>query len=443
MNITILGGGIAGAVAAKYAQKKGFKKIDLIEKETILGGVHKDIKIEGLHFDIGTFFFDTSHTAFKVFELKEQMWYIQDFNCLSLTNNGNLDLYPVTIKGYIKEWGVNNFLLDALVMIFYRIKHKLSRKDFICVDDELEYYFGPFYRKTGLRKYVQRLYGMSPSEIGLQFSKKRLKYVTDQFRFNQIFKKIVSFQFGKLNKWRMVPSIYARPISGFSAMYSHIAEELRNNDINLNLGDPIQKILIEEKKIVTKEDKVYTYDHLLSSIPLELLCKFCNVPLNLKLEYKPLYTLFYISEEEPIPDCHVLFNFREQGFWKRVTFHSCYYKNTDKHYFNVESIPNEVHLREPNGVNLLDQDFRKAFVNTLWEEKFQNMKLAGHHLTPNAYPIYKTDFDVNALQEIKQYFASKDIYLIGRQGEFDYISSSDAALSSIETIDKILSRLQG
>ncbi|NJN10177.1 MAG: NAD(P)-binding protein [Richelia sp. RM2_1_2] len=438
MNLTILGGGIAGAVAAKYAKEKGFNNIELIEKDVKLGGLHKDIEIDNLHFDIGAFFFDASHTVLQVFDLKKYMWQIPEFNCLSLTNKGNLDLYPVTMKGYIKEWGFHNFCLDASKLIITRIQKTLNSQNWNCVDDELEYYFGPFYRKTGLRSYVERLYGMSPSDISLQFSGKRLGYVTNAVKFNQIIKKIATFKFSELNKWRIAPSIYARPISGFSAMYNYIADELKDSDIDLNFGEQIQKILLDEKKIIAKDNREYQYDYLLSSIPLGLLCKLCDVPLNQKLEYKPLYTLFFVADEAPIDNCHVLFNFSEKGFWKRVTFHSSYYQNNGRHYFNVESIPNETHLQDTNIVNILEQDFRDTFKNISWGEKFQNIKLVGHNLTPNAYPVYRRDFNVEAIAQVKQYFASKDIYLVGRQGEFDYISSGDAALSSIKAIDQIL-----
>ncbi len=439
MNITILGGGVAGVVAAKYASKKGFNDVCLIEKETKLGGLHKDIEIDGIHFDIGAFFFDVSHTVLEVFPLKNYMWNINNFTCLSLTNKGNLDLYPVTMKGYLKEWGINNFCLDVIGLILTRIESICTGNKFYSVDDELKYYFGPFYNKTGLRSYVERLYGMSPSEISLQFSGKRLGYIKNALRLEEILKKIIKLQFGELNKWKISPTIYARPASGFSAMYGYIHDDLQTNNVKLNLGDQIEKILIDEKKIIAKNDKVYKYDYLVSSIPLALLCKLSNVPLNLKLEHKPLYSLFYISEEQPIRDCHVLFNFSEHGFWKRITFHSGYYESDSAtNYFTVESMPNEEHLKSQNGVNILDSDLRKAFVNTEWEDKFKNIKLIGHHLTPNAYPIYRTDFDLNALEEVKQYFASKSIYLAGRQGEFDYVSSSDAALSSIRAINNIL-----
>jgi protoporphyrinogen oxidase len=440
MKIIMLGGGITGAAGAKYAVDKGISDVCLIEKDTRLGGLHKDIQLEGHHYDLGAFFFPGFHTIFNVFNIEDKMHYIESFNPLSLTNKGNLDSYPVTMKGYIKEQGLSNLLLDILGLIKYRIQWNLSGSQFKTADDELQYYFGPFYQKTGLRKYVERLYGMSPASIGLQFSGKRLGYVTDAVRFKTVVSKLATFKFGDLNKWGISPSVYARPSDGFSAMYNYIAEDLKTNNVDVNLGEQIQKILIDEKKIISSDNKVYSYDKLLSSIPIGLLCKLCDVPFNLKLDYKPLYSLFYTSDEEIIPNCQVLFNFTERGFWKRVTLHSSYYgDDMGKSYFIVESIPTDDHLQDSDGVNILDRDFRESFADTEWSDKLKNIQLIGHELTLNAYPIYRNDFKVEALQELKDYFEAKSIFLVGRQGEFDYISSSDAALSSITAIDKILS----
>jgi protoporphyrinogen oxidase len=440
MKITILGGGIAGAAGAKYAVEKGVSDVCLIEKDTKLGGLHKDIQLEGHHYDLGAFFFPEFHTIFNTFNIKDKMYYVENFNCLSLTDKGNLDAYPVTMKGYIKEWGLPSFCSDILGLITHRIQWKLSGNQFKTADDELQYYFGPFYRRTGLRKYVERLYGMSPDLISSQFSGKRLGYVTEAVRFKTILGKLVTFKFGELNKWRISPSIYARPKGGFSEMYTYIEEELNTSNIDVNLGEQIQKILIDEKKIINSDNKTYSYDSLLSSIPIGLLCKLCDVPFNLKLEYKPLYSIFYTSDQEIMPGCQTLFNFTERGFWKRVTFHSDYYGGDNgKSYFTLESIPNEEHLQDADGINILDRDFRQSFANTEWADRLKNIHVVGYELTSNAYPIYRNDFKLEAIQELKDYFEKKSIFLVGRQGEFDYISSSDAALSSIKAIDKILS----
>jgi protoporphyrinogen oxidase len=439
MKLTILGGGVAGAVAAGYAASKGIDDISLIEKETFLGGLHRDVVIDDFHYDIGAFFFWPYHKLIHVFPgVKDLMVDIEPLYCLSLTEKGNLDIYPSTLKGYVKDWGITNLCLDILGLVTNRIKMRASGHKFNSVDDEMKYYLGPFYQKTGLRKYIARLYGMSPSDVGLEFSQKRMSFIAERFRTGEILNKVLTLKANRLNQWTTFPISYARPTSGFSSMYSYIGEELKRQNVNLYFGTQIKQIFIDEKKIVASDGKVHTYEHLLSSIPLTLLCKLSGVPLNIKLQHKPLYSLFYVSDCEIIPKCHVLYNFTERGLWKRITFHSSYYgTEKNKHYFVVEAMPEDKHLNNDDGVSLLDRDLKDTFANTNFFEHINNAKLIGSHLTPNAYPIYTKDFDSEVIDKVKQLFSSKSIYLVGRQGEFDYLSSSDVAQSAIYTIDKL------
>jgi protoporphyrinogen oxidase len=442
MKLTILGGGVAGAVAAAYARQNGIYDVELIEKENRLGGLHRDIEIEDLHFDIGAFFFWPYHKLIHVFPgIRDLMVDIEPLECLSLTEKGSLDLYPSTMRGYLRNWGHLSTCLDVLQVMSNRILMGFSKQKFSSVDDEMKYYLGPFYQKTGLKKYISRLYGMPAEEVGLEFSQKRMSFIAKRFSTKEILKRLITFKVKDFSSWTTFPISYARPASGFSSMYSYIEEDLKKQKINLHLGQSIKQIFVDKKQILTNDSKIYTYDHLLSSIPLSLLCKLTNIPLNIKLELKALYSLFYISEREVIPDCHVLYNFTERGLWKRVTFHSSYYgQKNSKHYFVVEVIPEEKHLNNNCVVDLLDADFKDSFFNTDFKEIIKDASLIGSHLTPNAYPIYKKDFNTKAIEEIKAFFDSKSIHLVGRQGEFDYLSSSDVAQSAIKTVDKILSR---
>ncbi|MBW4671710.1 MAG: NAD(P)-binding protein [Cyanomargarita calcarea GSE-NOS-MK-12-04C] len=439
MKLTILGGGVAGAVAAGYAASKGINDISLIEKDMSLGGLHRDIVIDDFHYDIGAFFFWPYHKLIHVFPgVKDLMVDIEPLYCLSLTEKGNLDLYPSTLKGYMKDWGITDLCLDVFGLVTNRIKMRLSGHKINSVDDEMKYYLGPFYQKTGLRKYIARLYGMSPSDVGLEFSQKRMSFIAERFRTSEILNKLLTLKANRLNQWTTFPISYARPTSGFSSMYSYIGEELKRQNVNLCFGVQIKEILIDEKKIITSDGKVYTYEHLLSSIPITLLCKLSGIPLNIKLQHKSLYSLFYVSNSEIIPKCHVLYNFTERGLWKRITFHSSYYgTEKNKHYFVVEAMPEERHLND-DGVSMLDQDFKDTFANTEFFGNIKKAELIGSHLTPNAYPIYTKDFDTGAIDEVKQFFSRKSIYLVGRQGEFDYLSSSDVAQSAINTINRLL-----
>ncbi len=441
MKLLILGGGVAGSVAASYAVKRGINQVLVLEREETLGGLHQDVVFDDLHFDIGAFFFWPYHKILATFPgLKEYMVLIQETNFLSLSEKGNLDFYPPTAKGYIRDWGIGSFVTDAAGLVTSRIKHQVFPTKFQSVDDEMKYFMGRFYEKMGLRKYIARLYGIEPSEISTEFSTKRLQFLKERLSNKQILQKLSMLKLSDLNRYATVETSYARPVDGFSRMYGYIEQELRNQNVDLQFNAKIDKILLSEKQVVMHDGTVHSYDALLSSIPLSVFCKLSNTPLSLTLKFKPLYSLFYEVASEPIPGCHVLFNFSQRGFWKRITFHSSYYGSSNgKSYFVLESMPEDSQVGDSNTVASLDQDFRNSFDHTDFSIHIQSAKLLGSKIIPNAYPIYTKDFDPSVIDSLKQQLVSDSAYIVGRQGEFDYISSSDVANSSIRSIDEILS----
>lgn len=443
MKLVILGGGVAGVVAARYAIQQGFNQVTILEKDSSLGGLHRDVVIDDLHFDIGAFLFWHYHQLIQMFpEVREALCLIEDANFLSLTEKGSLDIYPPTVGGYIRDWGIPSLCIDTLKLVLSRAKISLSRRESKSVDDEMEYYLGPFYEKLGLKRYISRLYGMPASDVGLQFFKQRLEFIKDPLSFKQLLRKFISGRLDDLSKGMSLRSVYARPASGFSAMYDQIFEELKHDGVNIHLNAQVQSIQVQDKQVILSNGEIYEYDYLMSSIPLGIFCKLCNISLNLKLKFKPLYSLFYAADqEEVIPDCHVLFNFTQRGLWKRITFHSSYYGlEQNQSYFVVESMPDDNHLSDPDATQFLDKDFKDTFRNTPWNSAVDGARFLGSCITPNAYPIFDTNFNPSAVEKIAESLAQDSIYLIGRQGKFDYLNSSDAALSSVQAINSLLGK---
>ncbi len=439
MKLLILGGGIAGCVASAHAVRSGISEVTILEREKHLGGLHQDVVINNTHFDTGNFVFWPDHKVFELFPgLTKHMIPIEKFYFRSLSDKGNLDFYPPTVQGYIKDWGIASFLTESVDLILSRIKHQLIGDKFKSVDDELRYYMGNFYEKMGLCNYVRRLYGMNPSEVSTEFFTIRLQFIKEQLSIIQAFKKLIMFNFSAIGRYNNVTNLYTRPINGFSSVYSYIERKLHEQSVNIQFGSDIDKIILGEKKVIMKDDTVHSYDYLLSSIPLHILCKLSKILLPLRLNFKPLYSLFYEFDTQSIPDCHVLFNFTEKGFWKRITFHSSYYGNSNnKGYFVVESMSDKFESCAET-VTLLDKDFKDTFEGTTYISLVESAKLVGSKVVPNAYPIYTKDFDVSIIHNIKKILASQSVYLVGRQGEFNYIASSDVAKNSIKVVDEIL-----
>ena len=65
-------------------------------------------------------------------------------------------------------------------------------------------------------------------------------------------------------------------------------------------------------------------------------------------------------------------------------------------------------------------------------------KLVGNNILKNAYPILDMNLDRGKVLAFIEQLKREDIFLVGRQGEFDYISSSDASANAVKVITEII-----
>lgn len=442
--IVIIGGGAAGVSAAAYALQKGFLDVTLIESSGTLGGLHKDVEIDGLHFDLGAFFFWQHHNILRLFPgLAQILVYAESSKHFTLTNQHNLDHYPLTLKSYIQENGYLDTAADFFRVFYRRISKPIST----CknVSDVMTYYMGPFFKKTGLHFYIERLYGLDPKLLDTEFAYHRLESVISKFTIKNMLHALLMGNLNYFKKYEILRETWARPESGFESMYQFIQAKLQELKCEIILRENVERINLCEKTIETGSGLTISYDYLFSSQPLMTTASMSGISLDLNLKYRPLCSLFYEVPFEIMKDCFVLFNFTHRGRWKRATFHSNYYnrnKSGDsklRHYFVVESLP-KVNQCESETVRLLDQDFKNTFAATKWEDTFQHAKLVGHHVTRNAYPVFDMGFDRSRITDFKQCMQDAGVYMVGRQGQFVHNSSSDASRSSILAIDDIIEK---
>ena len=441
--IVIAGGGVAGVSAAAFALQQGFSNVTIIESSKTLGGLHKDVEINGLHYDLGAFFFWPFHSMMSLFPgITNLLVATESTKHLSLTRKFNLDVYPLTLKQYIKENGLGSTVYDILRLFRYRLFHNAGR----CTnaDELLTYYMGFFYRKTGLKNYIRRLYNMDPEEIGIEFCEKRLGFILERFKMKSFIHSFIRLKWKNFNRFTIAVNAWARPETGFKTLYAYIETTLRKNNCAIIAGDSLAKIHTRQKRMETASGKILEYDYLISSMPLAATGQLAGIPFEGALPYKALCSLFYESKAEPVPGCFVLYNFSENGNWKRITFHSAYYNQQRaaavdaRHYFVVESMPDDIQTNSSNMAALLDRDFKDSFSGTKWEVHFSKAVLAGHHITLNAYPVLDIHFEREKVLAFKETMREMDIYMAGRQGEFEYVSSSDASEAAINAVKDIM-----
>ena len=428
IKVAILGGGVTGVTLAKELAKSSNFDIDLIEKASSLGGFHRNFEVGELKYDIGAFTFHKEHHLFKAFPGIIDLYQPIGNNFGSVVGKNNLDSYPCSLKGYIKYNGLQSLIKTCLEMPFSKLLYWQKNN----IPAFVKYYIGKSaYHKTGLKNYIERLYQVSDKKIDLQFANKRLSCIKETGSLRAILAKRFKNERGFLEP-AVMKSVYVRPKAGFNKIYSTFHETLVSSGVSVKLNSQITSI----RKITTGakpqfeieiqgEKKIY--DEVVSTIPIPVVSQLIGQPLKRDFDSIDLLTLFYRFNGDMKHQYNVLHNFTLDGAWKKITTFSQYYgKHEGDDYFSVE-----ITLDPDAKANVVQlQKQFEAHVQSLglYAGEF---KLQGSLITKNAYPVYLRE-NVDEVLRVKDYLRTWGLRLAGRQGEFDYLNSSDASANAVK-----------
>jgi protoporphyrinogen oxidase len=175
--VAVLGGGAAGVTAARHLAKSSLARVDLIEIAPELGGLHKSVVIEGKAYDVGAFAFGETHELLKTFAELAGQFVPVCAKYRRITPAGSVDIYPASIEGYVKDYGLINAAQAFIGLYWSKLRYR--KRDSVMA--YASFYVGRrLYESTGLKHYIERLYALPDSDIGLEFALQRLRYL-DQF----------------------------------------------------------------------------------------------------------------------------------------------------------------------------------------------------------------------------------------------------------------------
>jgi protoporphyrinogen oxidase len=428
--IAILGGGVAGVTLA--AELAGLQELEitLLEKEEHLGGLHKTVVIDGCAYDIGTFLFPQDHQYFRSFPEFSSGFAPIDYRPVSIRLSGALDAYPLTLAGYRRDYGLGEVILSGLDCLRCRLVHRRRET----LPAYVKYYIGGrTYVRSGLKHYIERLYHTEDVNVDRLFAEQRLQRLQQHLSLDAIVARIAArlrrrhIQIGPRRIVRV------RPPGGFQEFYGPLRDHLEGQGVRITAGCLIQRIQPSHSGFsITFHDHTEQFDRVLSTIPIPTLADYLALPLSARFEYMKLVSLFYRFHGNAGFEGQVLFNYSQEGWWKRVTRFSEYYGRHDgDEYFVVE-----VTARDPWDVTVdgLREDFERH-VRTLGLFSGR-LAYQGHTVTENAYPLFRVD-EIRRLEEAKERIQSLGIDIVGRQGNFEYLSSWLTALKAKALAERV------
>lgn len=430
MRIAILGGGVAGTVLARQLSRTPSFRIDLLERNTALGGLHRSVQINDTWYDIGTFLFDRNHALLQTFPALYSQFVATEHRGRSLTQHGTTDLYPMSLRGYLRDNGTAALLLDIVDLL----RCKLTYRKRASLVEYMRYYLGDrMYRQSGLKNYIERLYAMPDDRVDLEFALQRIPSLPDECSIRRNLKRLFRETFHaqtRAGTWQC----YVRPRDGFPAAYQTVASELRRDGVNVRTGMMITDVRKHGSGFTVHcaDGSAEQYDVVVSTIPVGTMMRLARKPLGCPPETVKLISLCYRFRGESGTDAGMLCNFTQKGDWKRLNIFSSYYgKSEGEDYFVVECTARNNDPRDPDYMRHNFEEHIRQYPLFKGELTFE-----GSVVTENAYPVLRRH-DLAWAREAHRELAEFGIVVAGRQGSFVYTNADQTARNATVVANRL------
>ncbi len=395
-----------------------------------IGGNHTSVAINGYSFDIGSFFFSENSPFLVHFPEILPLYENRDqgtYSVARITPSLKVARYPADVR--------QDVLGHGILMPFRYIGSALWGR--LCVDENTSaegfarHWIGDrFFRESGLRYYMERLFAEPPSQIEAKFAHKRMRWVKRNAQFSEIFRSLLR-QFNRRGPAK-VNRQFVRPQSGFHGLYSVAGDALKSHGVTFQMNAGLTGITGNAGTGFTvnlKDGRRFQSRQLFSTIPLSRTLPLTGHKMPAPLRSASLLSLFVSFGGTRGFDANVLYNFSTEGQWKRLTMHSDFYGLADgRAYFSVECVMS-------GDSDCPEQRFSEFTALVQKMGLFDgDLRLEGHRITENAYPVYRQGATAAAEAAIAQ-LSDIGILSFGRQGGFDYQPTS--GVSTVEAERKL------
>ena len=425
--LAVLGGGVAGVTAAVHLARSGRWAVDLFEASDRLGGLHRSPRVGDVPYDIGTFLFRDDHSYFSTFPALRAQFIPVRTRGVSLRADGTMDVFPLSLPGYLRARGPARFALDLADLA----RCKLTARRRSTFRDHCRYYLGDrIYENTGLKAYVERLYALPDTEIGMELARGRMG---DLARYCSLAK--LGWVLGlRRARDQGRQTTFVRPRGGFQQVYSIVHDELERSGVRVVTSSRLRSITRRNGEYrLVRDGETRDYERVISTVPMDVLASLFGIDLHFSPPSMQLASLFYRFRGAPGFDGGVLYNYSRDGAWKRLTLFSSHYGTLDgDHWFTVECT-----APESERVDL--EERRRAFESHVarWPVLRGALDYQDGCVTPRAYPVYRASQEPALARARRQLEAATGVTLTGRQGRFDYLSSSDVAARSEQVAERM------
>jgi len=412
--VAILGAGVSGLVAADVLASAGHEVI-VLEPYERLGGNQRSRTIGDCTFDIGSFVFVAGSPFFRRFPAAEALCLPARIRVNRITPQGRISDYPYSIADDLLRRGPVEIVRTFLSLCYGRLAGSKPES----AASFARYHLGDrLFTQSGLRAYIRRLCGVSADEVEYRFAQKRMAWIARTLSFSELAARLRPRSMTAAAQ----PASLVRPREGFEALFAPVAAHLAERGVTIRLNCGIESIAPCATGFqISTSQGVVSASRVISSIPLKITAQAVGIAAGGGVESLPLLTLYVACEGDLGFEAEVLYNFSDEGSWKRLTAHSRIYGQVDgRHYLSVEA-------PLAHGSREAAAEFA-AFLAFMRRHGLMRgpAELVGHDVTDYAYPIYARG-SMDASEALMDRIEATGVELLGRQGRFDYIPTATRA----------------
>jgi protoporphyrinogen oxidase len=419
LHTVILGAGISGLSAAYALQEISPRSYSLYEQAPTVGGLCRTQQVDGYQFDTVShvLHFRSEETKNLVQQIvgeglvrQERSAWIYFQKCyVPYPFQTHLNALPSAAKfdclnGYLKAW----------------TKRKLTgASEPQNFGEWVEQYFGEGIARHFMRPYNQKLWGVVPEELSLDW----IRPFVPQTQLRQVISNVISrrnhHEVG-YNPWFFYPA---------HGGIQTVCEAFQSRLGEIHLSHEAIEIDLERRVVLFRSGESVGYERLISTIPLPSLIKRVKgIPEKLqqeveKLRWTSLLNLTYCLRR-PLPR----------------PFHWAYFPEAEFPFFrlvfpsNISAgmapqggglISAEVSNPEPGKEEELEKQVHACLLKLGWVEQEQDVVRIVRNFFPYAYPVHDLERG-ERVRRLLHFLQTKQVWSIGRFGAWRYSSMDDA-----------------
>ena len=455
--VAVLGGGCTGLAAAWRLAKKGYE-VHVIEKLSRVGGLSGGVEINGNIYEYGPHVFHTTDPEI-LNDVKSIMQddLIKFQRTITIRFLNNYFKFPLSATEVFFKLPITT-VIRAFISLSWNLvkgfflKPKKENSETILIRE-----YGNVIYELFFKSYIERVWGVSPSEFSPNFARQRIPRLNIFDIFEKILAPVKSYFKKNIKTDNYVEKVEGDLYTtkkGFSLIVERIAQEIKRLGGTVHLDTEVIKINIDGNRVKSVEirnkdnnHKEIVVDGVISTIPVNeaILRTYPQFESSIveaarNLKFRALVFVGLVVKRPKVLLSSFMY-FREHSF-NRITDQAQFEIGTKPEGSTILvaeiscSVEDQYWNDEAYAVESVISDLEREKILTR-DEIIETHVFRAEH----AYPLYSLEYE-SKLEPILFLIDSMDNWkTAGRQGRFQYINTHVAMKMGYEAADRLISKL--